>query len=308
VSANDTYTWSKPTAGDPFFDYVTSAFESVFFPFDDDDDDDGNLQTCYFATGGISSDPATKTTPILECKYFCATNGQTYDITAKVNVLAPTFKEGTSGQCNQSAGTFDLIDIVTSNGQMTITTDHTNPTDFRMYGAVDNASDPAFGLFLGASVSDPAGFGPELGQWGFVQVLHDYSQSPPISEIDNSTMPLTQGYPYLLPKYGASSPYWFTCLPSKSEKIFSDFPGFSNLRTGSPPFALPYNTSFDLYVFYKPPGNGIFVPISVIKWFAAGTAAVDQSKNWTCSDGIAGTHSNFTTGVLPVASGDFPEW
>jgi hypothetical protein len=151
--------------------------------------------------------------------------------------------------------------------------------NFPMY-SVDNPKTPVttmVGIWDRREVGDPPGYSG-TGGWGYVQFVtsSNYEGAPFHIGLDGYYTGSSQGWPYPEVNYYDSGPQgWATANPAWFA-TFVDGPG---LGLSSP--TTWYQISCDTFIFYHPPGNGVFLPIVKFSWAGGNTADYGSAGSWT---------------------------
>jgi hypothetical protein len=282
-----TYTWSIPAAGVPICGYSVSA-GSATAPTPFVASSNSGTATFYFAY------PAGTVT--ISC--VAHTPSGDVPVSNTVEIDGPSF-DGFYACC----GNMELL--VGSDpdySAWSASGGAGDPTGFFLYGAPNYASTQTIGVWQYATVEDPS-FLTSVGRWGYVQVLHPGSYT-----VNNgtpyTTWGLDGGFPYDSPPYGTAS--W---EPSDGGTwdVFQDMPGMPGNPVLPHPYNLDWDSTFNLYVFYKPPPNSAgapstWIPIALLPWYALGECSSTTADAWTQYD-LGSCFSNY-----PKAYPTFPTW
>lgn len=268
-SSGDTYAWTAPSpggSGAPFTNYQASLASAAVTLFTDPTT---SSLACFFSAASTGLTPS--------CKYHCGVLDADITVTRQhpILVMSPTINDPHTG-----CGTMNLL----SGPPWALNS--TNPTAFELWG--DEYAGTTTGTIYVAWVADPSGFGSTPGKYGYVQILEGTGYS---------SWTLDTAFPY--PNVGG----WYSSPSNNSAlTVWDDQPGFTNLRAYSD---RTFDTAFQMYVFYMPPGSGaVYVPLKCIKWFADGEYTYAAPNTWTQQD----LGSELGNQVVPVPPGSFPTW
>lgn len=283
-TGTETYTWSTPSAGDPFEDYLTSSYASTYFPFEMPATSDKTLE-CHFAK---------LATPSISCTYYSALAGKSVTVSKTISVLGPNRSEQT-----HSIGLMQLLHGSPPNWNVW-NSGSPYPSGYLLWGGVyehPTLGAQTWGVWQVDILTEPE-FISGSGEWGYVQIRNR------TSTLNGNTTygtGLDTAFPYTCPIAGGA----WTSTGSSNRRVFSDAPGHSPL---SPfPLTFSFDGNYDLYIFYKPvdspAGSSVRIPIRKFPWASKGECASSTSSgSWSQQDNGSGWKS----GALDYPS--FPDW
>jgi|GEM_PF-1851596 len=269
-SSGDTYAWTAPAPADataPFSNYVASLQSAAVTLFTDPTT---SSLSCFFSAAG-SETPS--------CKYHCGVLDADITVARQhpIMVMAPTINQAHTG-----CGMMQLL------SGPPYAPNATNPTVFELWG--DSYAGVTWGTLYSCWPTDPPDFGSTSGKYGYIQVKEGMGYT---------TWTLDGGFPYP-PSIGSLWNPTPTNDNNSSPTLWSDMPGFNPLVG---PYPLIYDKTFNLYIFYMPPGSGCsYVPLKCINWLAKGHCAL--SSTWSQGD----DGSKLGPATIPVPPASFPTW
>jgi len=297
TGTGDTYTWSAPSAGKPFKDYVANATGSVFYPFELPANNSNKME-CYFAAGGG---------PTIACTFHSAALGIDIPLTKTIAVFGPN--------ADVSSSDFGSMQLRRQPAQ-------TDPFAFVLYAntvTITGTTNPqGYGIKLEPTVQDPPFLNPGSGLFGIIQLVDSTltvngngTVQGPFHTTGLDLGPQGMGFPYhRLGKKTTSSTLsefiegWMTT--GTGPYVFIDAPGIlvsNNSMTA--PFSGNFTGFYQTYLFYKPvnslAGPSVFVPIVEIDWTADGHFVGPSSGHF---DGF----DDGSSLGLPFPYPDFPIW
>ena len=283
-NASDTYTWSTPSAGNPFLGYNPKAASCpAATPFAVPPTSSTKLN-CFFGAPG---------SPNIACSYYSATTGATVPLTVPVTVAGPHIAVPYADQIGKMhLLTTSYVDWITGSPY---------PTWFKLWDTTYDGQ--TYGIFYGDVLTDPPFLTAGSGVFGHVQTLDR-------KKTYNGTLSEQTGLDTIFPQANeeVGGLDWTPC-DGMSKNLFNDAPGLSPSDFAN--FTLVWQGNYYLYIFYKPTTlsdvttASVYVPISYIPWEADGSCALVIPNSWTGSDGGSMFDKGSTT--YPAIS-SWPTW
>lgn len=253
----DSFTWAV-SGGAPFADYDPSLLANQYKGY--------NPPTGFgkMSTSFCFAQETRRNGASISCLANLSSLGLTISSRSFALPIPPRFSDQAL-----ALGQFLLLKKDLINGIMKWVVTFTDPTHYKFV----NAGFPD-GAFLNQTCSTPSPFiaANDKGSFSFVQLAKasvTVITSPPFPPFpDDDLWGLDGSYPY--PVIGGP-------FPADNEPMqWFDSPGITgvNLTTGG-----SYSGAFELYVMYKPPGQGKWVPLRVLPWSCGGSYAVNPNSN-----------------------------
>lgn len=174
------------------------------------------------------------------------------------------------------------------------------PSDFRLWGAVNPLTQATSGIWNISSLTDPAFMGRNYGSWTFGQLMSG-------SYVDIVGPGQVSGLDTQFPFPGCAIAFANGVI----QGTFTDPPGLTDLyecTSEGCPYDLSFTVTFSLYIFYMPAddavglGTSVYVPVEEFIWNSYGDCSTDNAETWTQADTGSGY---YLTEPYP---NPFPQW
>ncbi|MBI1756909.1 MAG: hypothetical protein HYR64_07375 [Fimbriimonas ginsengisoli] len=290
AKTGDLFTWSQPSAGRPFGNYVASLSSATYTALTvPGPSGTPSTLSCFFGQPDVTAN--------ITCTFHSGQFGVDIPVAATLTTDKPTWQ-----QVLASIGTMQLmyiqnflqpneIDAVYQNGNPSTP----NPTRFMLWGATDGTGITS-GILHYDRLTDPTGYGNERGQFGYVQLYGLSPPPPPPAHYDGDTFPYPIQDPITLQHVAGVWPSW-----GGNQGTFRDRPSIA--ITGQSGQVSDY---FNLYIFYQAPsdtaGQSVWIPIWLKPWTALGIFSTSDGVTWTQMD------TGSAIGARTDYPSPFPTW